>query len=129
VALMLFVHDTYFYWVHRAMHHPALFKIFHRVHHLSTNPSPWAAFAFHPFEALVEAGILIIIPFILPVHPMAVALFLIIMMAYNVYGHLGFELYPKSFSKSKFGKWINTSTSHNQHHLHFKGNYGLYLLF
>lgn len=128
VVVMLVLHDTYFYWTHRAMHHPRLFKLFHRVHHLSTNPSPWAAFAFHPLEAVVEAGILIIIPFILPIHPFAIALFLITMMIYNVYGHLGFELYPKGFSRSVFGKWINTSVNHNQHHAHFKGNYGLYFL-
>jgi sterol desaturase/sphingolipid hydroxylase (fatty acid hydroxylase superfamily) len=128
VAVMLVLHDAYFYWTHRAMHHPRLFKLFHRVHHLSTNPSPWAAFAFHPLEAVVEAGILVIIPFILPIHPFAIALFLITMMIYNVYGHLGFELYPRGFSRSVFGKWINTSVNHNQHHAHFKGNYGLYFL-
>ena len=128
VAVMLVLHDAYFYWTHRAMHHPRLFKLFHRVHHLSTNPSPWAAFAFHPLEAVVEAGILVIIPFILPIHPFAIALFLITMMIYNVYGHLGFELYPRGFSRSVVGKWINTSVNHNQHHAHFKGNYGLYFL-
>jgi len=26
------------------------------------------------------------------------------------------------------GKWVNTSTNHNQHHQYFKGNYGLYTL-
>jgi len=128
IFLMLLLHDTYFYWTHRAMHHPTLFKLFHKVHHLSTNPSPWAAFAFHPLEAIVEAGILIIIPFVMPVHPLAIALFLILMMIYNVYGHLGFELYPRGFSKTIFGKWVNTSVNHNQHHAHFKGNYGLYFL-
>ena len=29
---------------------------FHKVHHLSTNPSPWAAYAFHPLEAVVGSG-------------------------------------------------------------------------
>jgi sterol desaturase/sphingolipid hydroxylase (fatty acid hydroxylase superfamily) len=129
VVIIVLIHDTYFYWTHRAMHHPKLYRLFHKVHHLSANPSPWAAFAFHPLEAVVEAGILIIVPFIMPVHPLAIALFLLAMMAYNVYGHLGFELYPKGFSRGTFGKWINTSVNHNQHHEHFKGNYGLYFLF
>jgi len=44
--LMFLLHDAYFYWTHRMMHHPALFKLFHLVHHKSTNPSPWAALAF-----------------------------------------------------------------------------------
>src|SRR5262245_59084965 len=45
-VIAIVLHDTYFYWTHRAMHHPRLFRLFHRVHHLSTNPSPWAAYAF-----------------------------------------------------------------------------------
>jgi Delta7-sterol 5-desaturase len=128
IVVMLFIHDTYFYWTHRAMHHPILFKWFHKVHHLSTNPSPWAAYAFHPLEAVVEAGIIVVVAFIMPVHPIAIGLFLLIMIVYNVYGHLGYELYPKGFSKTNIGKWINTSISHNQHHQFFKGNYGLYFL-
>ncbi len=51
------------------------------------------------------------------------------MIIYNVYGHLGWELYPKGFSKHWLGKWINTSVNHNMHHQYFKGNYGLYFLF
>lgn len=128
ILVMLVIHDTYFYWTHRAIHHPLLFKYFHKVHHLSTNPSPWAAFAFHPLEAIVEAGIVILLVLIMPVHPLALMLFLLIMMIINVYGHLGYELYPRGFSKSRIGKWVNTSVNHNQHHQYFKGNYGLYFL-
>ena len=128
IPLMLIIHDTYFYWTHRAMHHPSVFRWFHKVHHLSTNPSPWASFAFHPLEAIVEAGIIVVIALIMPVHPLAIGLFLLIMMAYNVYGHLGYEVYPKGFSRSGLGRWINTSVNHNQHHQFFKGNYGLYFL-
>lgn len=128
VILMMVIHDTYFYWTHRLMHHPWVFPVFHKIHHLSTNPSPWAAFAFHPFEAIIEAGIIVVIAFIMPVHPLALALFLLIMMIYNVYGHLGYELYPKGFTKTCLGKWINTSVNHNQHHQYYKGNYGLYFL-
>ncbi len=128
VLLTLVVHDTYFYWTHRAMHHPLLFPWFHRVHHLSVNPSPWAAMAFHPLEAVVEFGIIAIVPFLYPIHPFAIGLFLLIMMMYNVYGHLGYELYPKKFAANRIGKWINTSVNHNQHHQFFTGNYGLYFL-
>lgn len=128
VGLTLALHDTYFYWMHRAMHHPKIFPWFHKVHHLSTNPSPWAAMAFHPLEAVAEFMIIVIASFIYPIHPIAIALFLLIMMAYNVYGHLGYELYPRQFSSSRIGKWINTSISHNQHHQYYKGNYGLYFL-
>jgi Delta7-sterol 5-desaturase len=124
--LMFLLHDTYFYWTHRAMHHKKLFRVLHLVHHKSTNPSPWAAYAFHPLEALVEAGIFAVFLFTLPVHPLHLLLFFFLMIVYNVYGHLGYELYPAGFNKHWLGKWINTSVNHNQHHQYFKGNYGLY---
>src|SRR6476469_10387538 len=43
IAALIVLQDTYFYWTHRAMHHRWVFKHVHRAHHLSHNPSPWAA--------------------------------------------------------------------------------------
>ena len=127
--VMLIMHDTYFYFTHRMMHHPRLFKFFHIIHHKSTNPSPWAAFAFNPTEAVIESGIIYVFAFTIPIHFIHIFVFLIFMTAYNVYGHLGFELYPKGFNKHWLGKWFNTSVNHNMHHQYFKGNYGLYFTF
>jgi sterol desaturase/sphingolipid hydroxylase (fatty acid hydroxylase superfamily) len=127
--LLFFVHDTYFYFIHRMMHLPFLYKHVHKVHHKSTNPSPWAAYAFHPFESLLEFGILPLFLFTIPLHSTHILLFFLAMIAYNVYGHLGFELFPRGFSYSKLGCWINTSVNHNQHHQYFTGNYSLYFLF
>lgn len=127
--LMFIMHDTYFYFTHRLMHHKRLFKWFHLVHHKSVNPSPWAAYAFHPLEAVVEVGIVIIFLFTIPIHKTHLMIFFLMMIVYNVYGHLGYELYPKGFSRGRIGRWINTSINHNQHHQYFKGNYGLYFLF
>jgi sterol desaturase/sphingolipid hydroxylase (fatty acid hydroxylase superfamily) len=127
--IMIIMHDTYFYWVHRLMHHPVLFRWFHLVHHKSNNPSPWAAYAFHPLEAIVESLIFVVFLFTIPVHSIHLSLFFVFSLVYNVYGHLGFELYPRGFSRHWLGKWINTSVCHNQHHQYFKGNYGLYFTF
>jgi sterol desaturase/sphingolipid hydroxylase (fatty acid hydroxylase superfamily) len=65
----------------------------------------------------------------LPIHITHLVFFFLFSIIYNIYGHLGYELYPKNFNRSFIGTWINTSTNHNQHHQYFKGNYGLYLLF
>jgi Delta7-sterol 5-desaturase len=129
IFLMIVLHDTYFYWTHWLMHRKPLYRWVHKVHHLSTNPSPWAAMAFHPLEAIIEAGVIVVIALVIPFHPLAIGIFLLFMMIYNVYGHLGYELYPKGFSTSVVGKWINTSVNHNLHHQFFNGNYGLYFLF
>ncbi|PRY09870.1 C-5 sterol desaturase [Pontibacter ummariensis] len=129
VVLALLVHDAYFYWTHRLMHHPRLFRLFHLTHHQSTNPSPWAAFSFSPLEAVVEGSVIIVIALLIPIHPLAILLFLLFMTVYNVYGHLGYEVYPAWLVNSRLGKWLNTSTNHNMHHKYFRGNYGLYFRF
>ena len=129
LVVMIVLHDAYFYWTHRAMHHPKVYRHVHLVHHRSKNPSPWAAFAFHPLEAVVEAGFILIIAFILPFHPSALITFLLLMTLYNAYGHLGYEIYPEKLRTSRIGRWLNTSTAHNLHHEKFNGNYGLYFLF
>jgi len=129
MLIMVILHDTYFYWTHRAMHHPLLYRRMHLVHHQSINPSPWAAYAFHPLEAIVEAGIIVVIALVIPAHPLAIIIFFLFQIIYNVYGHLGFELYPKGLVKHPIFKYLNTGVAHNQHHHYFKGNYGLYFTF
>ncbi len=124
--LTLIFHDFYFYWTHRLMHSKKLFKYVHRVHHESTNPSPWAAYAFHPWEALVQAMVLPIMVFTMPLHPLTIFLFLTYMIVRNVVGHLGFEILPKGFTKNKWVNWNTAITHHNMHHEHFHSNYGLY---
>jgi Delta7-sterol 5-desaturase len=129
IILALLIHDTYFYWTHRLMHHPKLFKLFHLTHHRSTNPSPWAAFSFNPLEVVVEGAIIFVVVFLIPIHPLAIVAFLFLMTVYNVYGHLGYEIYPNRLIRSRAGKWLNTSTNHNMHHKYFRENYGLYFRF
>ncbi len=129
IFAMLIIHDAYFYWMHRVIHHPKLFAIFHKVHHQSRNPTPFTAFSFNIAEAVVEAAIIPILVLILPVHPLAIFIFFNISLAFNVMGHLGYEFLPSWFIKHPVLKWINTSTHHNMHHQKGHGNYGLYFNF
>lgn len=126
LPMLLLIHDTYFYWVHRLMHHPKIFKHVHAVHHHSHNPSPWAAFSFHPLEAIVEVAIFLIIVFIIPINIWMLLIFVMLSQSMNVLGHLGYELFPKGFLKHPIGKWLNTSTHHNMHHRYSTANYSLY---
>lgn len=127
-ALMVLLHDAWFYWTHRLMHHPKIFRHVHLVHHRSTNPSPWAAYTFHPVEAVLEAGIFPLIVFTIPAHELALFGFLIYMISRNVLGHLGIEFLPNCFIKSRWVNWHTTTTHHDLHHQHFNGNYGLYFI-
>ncbi|RYY33177.1 MAG: sterol desaturase family protein [Sphingobacteriaceae bacterium] len=129
LVLSLIIHDTYFYWMHRTLHHPLLFKTTHLVHHKSVAPSPWAAYSFHFLEAIAEGMVLLIIVFILPVHKITIGLFILIGFIINVYGHLGYEIAPRWLRTTVLFQVFNSSVYHNMHHSKFKGNYGLYFRF
>ena len=126
IALMVVVHDTYFYWTHRLMHHRLLFRNFHRTHHLSMSPTPWAAYAFSPAEALVQAGIAPLILFTIPAHPGAFAIFMIWQITFNVLGHCGYEVLPRWFLRTPAGWILNSVTHHGLHHEKFRSNFSLY---
>ncbi|MBK7149409.1 MAG: sterol desaturase family protein [Bacteroidetes bacterium] len=129
VVAFILIHDTYFYFAHRFMHWRKIYPYVHRIHHMSTNPTPWAAFAFHPLEALTEVAIVPILVFLMPLHPYAILLWVLYQTGMNVLGHLGFELFKSGFTTGTISKWHNTSTHHNMHHKLVNCNYGLYFNF
>lgn len=126
VVIAILMHDAYFYWTHRAMHHPRLFRSFHRVHHLSTNPSPWAAYSFSPLEAVVQAGIFPLVALVMPIHILAFGLFMTWQIIFNVLGHTGYEFHPRSLMDSPLRFILNTPTNHVMHHEKHHGNFGIY---
>jgi sterol desaturase/sphingolipid hydroxylase (fatty acid hydroxylase superfamily) len=123
--LILVVHDTYFYWTHRALHHPVLFR-FHREHHKSHNPSPWAAYSFSPSEAVVHGFFLAVYAFVVPTADEVIGFFLTVQLLLNAIGHSGVEIYPKWLVMiPRVGGYTGT-THHDIHHATSKHNYGLY---
>jgi lathosterol oxidase len=121
VAIMAVIHDTYYYWAHRAMHHRLVFRHVHKLHHTFTNPTPFASYAFHPLEAIVEVAWYAPVAFLLPVHPYAVAAYIVLLTVFNVISHLGYEFYRPGVAR-----WFITSTHHNMHHARGKGHFMLY---
>ena len=129
VFVYLFLHDTYFYWTHRAMHHPRLFAPMHKTHHMSQNPTPWAAFSFHPWESALSAVFLPAVVFFVPLHVGAALFILLFMTIASVLNHTGWEIFPTSWIRGFLGRHIITATHHNLHHTNFRVNYGLYFRF
>ncbi len=129
ILLMIVIQDTYFYWTHRFMHRPSVFRWFHRTHHRSINVNPWTTYAINPLEALVNSSVIIVILLLLPVNGVALFIFTWINTIYAVYTHLGYELFPRGMAGHWLGRWINTSVAHNTHHAKARYNYGWYFLF
>ena len=87
------------------MHHKKIYPIVHKIHHISLNPTPWAAFSFHPIEAFIQIAWIPIIIFFVPTHIFTIAIWVMYIMLFNVIGHLGYEFFPKNFIKS--GRFIS----------------------
>lgn len=125
IALAVF-HDAYFYWTHRLMHHPKLFRHFHAVHHRSKNPTPFTAYSFNAAEAAVNFMVVPIFAMLVPVHGVATLIYLWFMIVRNAVGHCGYELMPASWIRHPILGQSTSVTHHDMHHEKMNGNYALY---
>ena len=129
VITYLLFHDTWFYWTHRWMHRPAVYRRVHAVHHASHPPTAWAAMSFHPLESLTGAVVIPALILTIPIHVAALGLVLTIMTVMGVTNHMGWELFPQRLVNGRAGKWLITASHHQLHHQRNKCNYGLYFRF
>ncbi|MEM7207783.1 MAG: sterol desaturase family protein [Pseudomonadota bacterium] len=109
---------VHFYFVHRAMHFPRLYKIAHELHHRNINMGPWTGISMHPVEHLLYFSGFILF-WIVPVHPFVIVLFSIYMAVSPAPSHSGFNYLVVGRFKIFTGDWF-----HQLHHQHFNLNYG-----
>lgn len=126
LALIIVAHDAWFYWTHRWLHGKRWFRAVHGRHHASMHPTPWAAYAFHPVEALVQAAFLPLFLWLVPVHGGVIVVFLLHMILRNTVAHCAHELMPWRWTRHGWLGWITPVSHHHFHHAHNRGNYGLY---
>lgn len=123
---MLLWHDFYFYVTHRLLHTRWLFRHVHGLHHRSRHPSPWAAYAFHPVEAFVNALVTPLALLVVPLHIGVLLAFAVHQITRNAHGHAAVETMPRGFTTHWLGGRFTTTTHHHLHHETAKGNYGLW---
>lgn len=126
VAALIVLHDAWFYWTHRLLHHPRVFRRAHRVHHKSKNPSPFTAYSFDTVEAVINAIYLPIALFLIPSSALAIFVFLVHMIVRNAVGHCGYEIFPQTRDGRPLIDWMTTVTHHDLHHAQAGWNFGLY---
>lgn len=123
---VIILHDAWFYWTHRLIHDPRLFRGWHRLHHRSHNPSPFTAYSFDIGEAALNAAFVLLAAAVIPLSWFAIMLFMTHMIARNVIGHSGYELFPARRSGRPLFDFLTTVTHHDLHHAQAGWNYGLY---
>jgi len=127
--ILIFLHETYFYWTHRWLHVPWLYKKVHYVHHMSRSPSEWTSFSFHPLESFINALAVPLISLLIPLHWGVLLAHLTLMTITAVTNHLGFEVLPPSWLRFGLTRWLISGSHHGLHHVKVRHNFGLFLRF
>ena len=109
----------HFYWTHRLMHWPPLYRAGHFLHHRNINPGPWSGLSMHPIEHVIFfSGVLI--HWIVPSHPIHAIMNLQLTGFSPAQAHAGFE----SVVVNGKSKLRGASYFHQLHHRYFECNYG-----
>ena len=126
--IMLVVSDTWFYWSHRTMHQPSIYRYVHALHHKSLDVNPYTSSSFHIIESLWLTLWLLPLAIVMPISMSVLGIMQVIGTLNNLKSHLGYEFFPKFFSAPPFNMLV-TSTNHSLHHTQYNGNYGLFFRF
>jgi sterol desaturase/sphingolipid hydroxylase (fatty acid hydroxylase superfamily) len=124
LVITIVVHDAYFYWTHRFMHDPRVFKRLHRRHHRSNNPSPFTAYSFDLGEAGLMVAFFVIWPMIFPMAWGVNGFFMLFQIVRNTFLHCGYELRPAHADGRPWLGFFTTTTHHDLHHAQAGWNYG-----
>jgi ring-1,2-phenylacetyl-CoA epoxidase subunit PaaE len=126
--IMLVVDDAWFYWTHRLMHHPSVYRYVHAEHHKSIDVTPYSALSFHFLESIILPLWVTPLAMLVPMYMPVMFLFQIWAVYNNLKGHIGYEFFPEN-TNTTWLRYFTTSTHHNMHHSKFNGNYGLHFRF
>ncbi len=125
-AAYFFLFDTWFYWLHRAMHKEPMYKYVHKIHHFSTSPNLLTTLSVNPLESVINGGFVPLFLAAFTVHEQTMALITPTNIIMGLYVHSGYEFFPRGWNKSWATKWFITATFHDQHHKYFNFNFGGY---
>ena len=124
IMISTLLEDFFFYWSHRFLHLPILYKHVHKKHHEFYNTISLACIYTHPIEFVCGnilptiSGLLI---FKSRMHIVTYATWVNLRMISTHDGHSGYDF---SFAMYKGLPGASTSEYHNYHHLKNIGNYG-----
>ena len=118
-ALIPIWSSLHFYWVHRALHWPPLYRLAHALHHRNVNVGPWSGISMHPVEHLLFYTNFAI-HLIVPSHPLHVMFHGYMQSVHPIFSHSGFDkLIVADRERAQMGVFF-----HQLHHRYFECNYG-----
>jgi sterol desaturase/sphingolipid hydroxylase (fatty acid hydroxylase superfamily) len=115
VAMFLvvpFIHEVGFYFAHRMVHWPPLYRVAHHLHHRNTNPGPWSGLSMHPIEHVIYFWSIALF-FLIPSHPVHMINLASRLGVAPAQGHTGFD-------RLDLGEETTMDVSYYAHYLHHK---------
>jgi sterol desaturase/sphingolipid hydroxylase (fatty acid hydroxylase superfamily) len=111
--------SSHFYFIHRLLHWPPLYRTVHILHHRNIHIGPWSGLSMHPVEHVLYISS-VLVHFVIPSHPVILLLHLYSRCLGPAFSHAGFE-------KLQVGDTsiVGAADFHHQlHHRYFECNYG-----
>ncbi len=115
--LVPFIHEVGFYFAHRLLHWPPLYRVAHKLHHRNTNPGPWSGLSMHPIEHLIYFSTILLF-FFIPSHPIHMINLASRLGVAPAQGHTGFERIKAGDTTIDVAYY-----AHFLHHKYFEVNY------
>ncbi len=119
VILLNIWNEIHFFLVHRLMHTKWFMKNVHIIHHRSRIPTIYSVYSFHPLEAILLSTVPLLLDLIIPLSPLAIAIYPFTSIILNLIGHCNYRVW-----KTEGPSWFRLATSHNEHHVIGKQNFG-----
>ncbi len=109
----------HFYWIHRLLHWPPLYRMAHALHHRNTNVGPWSGLSMHPVEHVLFFSS-VLIHWIVAAHPIHIMFQMQHQALTAATSHTGFEgVLVNDKNRLALGTF-----HHQLHHRFFECNYG-----
>ncbi len=110
---------VWFYWIHRLLHWPPLYRVAHAVHHRNSNVGPWSGLSMHPIEHVLYLGS-VMIHWVVAAHPVHILFHLQYFTLSAATTHAGFA----GLSAGGRNRLPLGTFHHQLHHRYFECNYG-----
>lgn len=120
IVLFFAMEDFIFYFGHRALHTPWLYKNVHSIHHEHSAPFGIAAEYAHPAEVMFLGLATILPPMLVGPHLLTLFAYLALRCMQTVECHSGYDL---PFSPNKWLPLYGGARFHDHHHRIHSGNY------
>jgi len=109
----------HFYWAHRLLHVPVIYRHIHSLHHRNVNIGPWSGLSMHPVEHFLYLTTLLI-HFVVPSHPIHLIFHVVYQGPGAAMTHTGYEdMLIRDKRRLALGTFY-----HQLHHRYYECNYG-----